>query len=75
MVLHLDFDRLAPFAMDGETAGGREASRSRAFDSPWEGEHMEVRTARPIEEYSPRPFQRCGEGLLGSSERQKSRND
>ena len=33
-------------------AEGREASRSRASDSPWEGECTDARTARPIEEYS-----------------------
>ena len=45
---------------EAATAGGREASRSHAFDSPWEGECMDARTARPIGEYSPRPFQGCG---------------
>lgn len=50
---------------DAATAGGREASRSHAFDSPWEGECMDARTARPIGEYSPRPFQGA-QGLGGS---------
>ena len=46
---------------EAATDGAREASQSRASDSPVPGEHRDVRTARPDEEHrSPVPADRWG---------------
>jgi hypothetical protein len=48
---------------------GRRPEGSHASEWPWLGEHMEVRTARPIEEHAPAPS-RGARGFGGVEERE-----